>query len=198
MDELPAPQQEKELPAPPEEKELPAPKEKLLRAPTFWEKTNKMRLAIVLLFFLAILLTIPVPYFQPILPCMPCIENNPAKCKPCPPEGWHLGDPLWKILSRKLAPAPLVQVSPDAIPTSYPTVAQTVQISPKLSCRPRPACLDSIPRCRITETPDMCPPSKLQETVMCTMDAKQCPDGSWVGRTGPKCEFSPCPGKVNK
>ncbi len=30
--------------------------------------------------------------------------------------------------------------------------------------------------------------------VMCTMDAKLCPDGSYVGRTGPKCEFAPCPG----
>lgn len=26
----------------------------------------------------------------------------------------------------------------------------------------------------------------------CTGDAKQCPDGSWVGRSGPKCEFI-CP-----
>lgn len=30
------------------------------------------------------------------------------------------------------------------------------------------------------------------EPVFCTMDAFQCPDGSWVGRTGPKCEFV-CP-----
>lgn len=29
--------------------------------------------------------------------------------------------------------------------------------------------------------------------VVCTQDAKQCPDGSFVGRTGPKCEFSKCP-----
>jgi len=29
--------------------------------------------------------------------------------------------------------------------------------------------------------------------VACTMEAKTCPDGSSVGRTGPKCEFSPCP-----
>lgn len=29
--------------------------------------------------------------------------------------------------------------------------------------------------------------------VACTMEAKLCPDGSSVGRTGPKCEFSPCP-----
>jgi hypothetical protein len=28
-----------------------------------------------------------------------------------------------------------------------------------------------------------------QGDVVCTMDAKQCPDGIWVGRTGPNCEF---------
>ncbi len=27
----------------------------------------------------------------------------------------------------------------------------------------------------------------------CTMEAKICPDGSAVGRTGPNCEFAPCP-----
>jgi endonuclease YncB( thermonuclease family) len=31
--------------------------------------------------------------------------------------------------------------------------------------------------------------------VVCTMDAKQCPDGSFVSRTGPNCEFAPCPGE---
>lgn len=30
------------------------------------------------------------------------------------------------------------------------------------------------------------------ELVACTMDAKICPDGSAVGRTGPDCEFSAC------
>ncbi len=29
--------------------------------------------------------------------------------------------------------------------------------------------------------------------VACTMEAKICPDGSSVGRGGPKCEFAPCP-----
>jgi tryptophan-rich sensory protein len=29
--------------------------------------------------------------------------------------------------------------------------------------------------------------------VACTMEAKLCPDGSYVGRTGPKCEFALCP-----
>ncbi|CAN5908929.1 hypothetical protein BH11MYX4_BH11MYX4_59720 [soil metagenome] len=30
----------------------------------------------------------------------------------------------------------------------------------------------------------------------CTEEAKQCPDGSYVARTGPKCEFSACPEPV--
>lgn len=29
--------------------------------------------------------------------------------------------------------------------------------------------------------------------VACTMDAMICPDGSAVGRSGPNCEFDPCP-----
>lgn len=31
------------------------------------------------------------------------------------------------------------------------------------------------------------------DQVACTQDAKICPDGSAVGRQGPKCEFAPCP-----
>ncbi len=27
----------------------------------------------------------------------------------------------------------------------------------------------------------------------CTMEAKLCPDGSYVGRSGPDCEFKKCP-----
>jgi hypothetical protein len=33
---------------------------------------------------------------------------------------------------------------------------------------------------------------KQTSPVACTMEAKLCPDGSYVGRTGPKCEFTPC------
>ncbi len=32
-----------------------------------------------------------------------------------------------------------------------------------------------------------------EHAVACTMDAKVCPDGQTVGRSGPSCEFSPCP-----
>lgn len=33
----------------------------------------------------------------------------------------------------------------------------------------------------------------VSEPTACTMDAKLCSDGSYVGRSGPKCEFSACP-----
>jgi len=33
----------------------------------------------------------------------------------------------------------------------------------------------------------------VKKPVACTMDAKACPDGSFVGRIVPNCEFAPCP-----
>jgi hypothetical protein len=36
-------------------------------------------------------------------------------------------------------------------------------------------------------------PTPGDEGYACTADAKLCPDGSYVGRTGPKCEFTACP-----
>lgn len=29
--------------------------------------------------------------------------------------------------------------------------------------------------------------------AVCTFEARICPDGSSVGRSGPNCEFAPCP-----
>lgn len=39
------------------------------------------------------------------------------------------------------------------------------------------------------------PTTNPAEGIVCTMDAKVCPDGSYVGRVGPNCEFAPCPGE---
>lgn len=36
-------------------------------------------------------------------------------------------------------------------------------------------------------------PQAQPKVVACTMEAKMCPDGSSVGRTGPQCEFARCP-----
>jgi hypothetical protein len=40
----------------------------------------------------------------------------------------------------------------------------------------------------ITESPISTPAA-----AACTLEAKLCPDGSAVGRSGPNCEFAPCP-----
>lgn len=45
----------------------------------------------------------------------------------------------------------------------------------------------STPSIRPTQTENS------DENIFCTQDAKLCPDGSYVGRSGPKCEFTPCP-----
>jgi hypothetical protein len=37
------------------------------------------------------------------------------------------------------------------------------------------------------------PGSPVPTQKACTLEAKVCPDGSSVGRTGPNCEFAPCP-----
>ncbi len=37
-------------------------------------------------------------------------------------------------------------------------------------------------------------PANPDDGVLCTMDAKLCPDGTSVGRIPPNCEFAPCPG----
>jgi len=34
---------------------------------------------------------------------------------------------------------------------------------------------------------------KVKPPLSCTQEAKQCPDGSYVGRVGPNCEFAECP-----
>ncbi len=33
--------------------------------------------------------------------------------------------------------------------------------------------------------------------ISCTMEVKLCPDGSYVGRQGPSCEFASCPGTTD-
>ncbi|MCA9361817.1 hypothetical protein KC906_00430 [Candidatus Kaiserbacteria bacterium] len=73
--------------------------------------------------------------------------------------------------------------------TAPPALApQQTQIDPsslELETEPEDTTLDEVPA-----------QSAPGELVACTMDAKMCPDGSFVGRTGPNCEFSPCPEAV--
>jgi len=43
------------------------------------------------------------------------------------------------------------------------------------------------------ETGENTPDEDEEENKICTLDAKICPDGTAVGRTGPNCEFAECP-----
>jgi len=45
----------------------------------------------------------------------------------------------------------------------------------------------------IEETPDVVEETPEEEQVFCTLDAKECPDGSYVSRVAPDCEFEACP-----
>lgn len=78
-------------------------------------------------------------------------------------------------------------------PSGDPAKSITFEVPVNINCTPRPSCLDATPRCMIPETSDMCPPSTTPLQKACTQEAKLCPDGSSVGRTGPNCEFAPCP-----
>ncbi|QQG41796.1 MAG: hypothetical protein HYV90_00585 [Candidatus Woesebacteria bacterium] len=70
--------------------------------------------------------------------------------------------------------------------------------SPTATCVPLPTCAYNTdpnkPTCKIAEKPSTggvwCQPSPSPKS--CTEEAKLCPDGSYVGRTGPNCEFAPC------
>lgn len=91
-------------------------------------------------------------------------------------------------------------------------VACTMQYQPVCGQPPEPACRYSVPACMMaTQGPktygNSCQLNAERATflyegecqteypVACTMDARQCPDGSWAGRTGPRCEFM-CNGVV--
>jgi hypothetical protein len=41
-------------------------------------------------------------------------------------------------------------------------------------------------------------PKEIKNPTMCTMEAKLCPDGSYVGRSGPNCQFAECPKVTEK
>jgi hypothetical protein len=62
------------------------------------------------------------------------------------------------------------------------------------SCIPRPSCLYGNPMCGVIEPSGGWCPDAGPTRRPCPKDARICPDGSIVGRKGPKCEFPACPG----
>lgn len=69
-------------------------------------------------------------------------------------------------------------VTVESTPTPTPSLSPSIQ--PVVTTPPQQA------------TPSGAKPPK--GDIMCTMDAKMCPDGkTFVGRSGPNCEFMACP-----
>ena len=63
------------------------------------------------------------------------------------------------------------KVSPTKVDCKkWETICDPNYTDPNGGCAPKTICVDD-------------------QQTMCTQDAKQCPDGTWVGRTGPNCEF---------
>ena len=56
-------------------------------------------------------------------------------------------------------------------------------------------CVDN--KCQSVQRSAEAPQQPAEEPVYCTMDAKECPDGSFVSRVAPNCEFAPCPEVVS-
>ncbi len=53
--------------------------------------------------------------------------------------------------------------------------------------------IQTVPNPSASPTPNISSEIPPEEQVACTLDAKLCPDGSYVGRFPPNCEFAACP-----
>lgn len=54
--------------------------------------------------------------------------------------------------------------------------------------------MESYPRqCRYNDQLFVEEINDIPNKIVCTTDAKECPDGSYVSRTGPNCQFATCP-----
>ena len=77
-----------------------------------------------------------------------------------------------------------------ALPLS---VFLVTSITPTPSCKPRPACLDSTPRCQIPETSDMCPrPTRTPTPTTCIMCPPPPVNCTYVGGSCSSCGALSC------
>jgi len=88
------------------------------------------------------------------------------------------------ILFGLMAYGSMQMKKPPTVTEPYPTVPETIVVEDQ-------------PVTPTSSRPDITQPPAIEDEegmVACTMEAKMCPDGTYVGRTGPRCEFAPCPG----
>lgn len=94
---------------------------------------------------------------------------------------------LWKFIE----PTPLIHVEYQTPPGQLPEADEN---QPPVVGIPEGPIPPSMPEGEIPDVPPTEPtPPTTNEPVACTMDAKMCPDGSYVGRVAPNCAFASCP-----
>lgn len=119
--------------------------------------------------------------------------------------GWFLFNsaqtaeaPTHTDLMQKVDGTPPASPTDDLAPTP-PVDTPTGEVSSFADCvaAGNPV-MESYPRqCRHGDQHFVEDVSLPEEPIACTADAKICPDGSAVGRTGPNCEFAQCPEEEN-
>jgi len=80
------------------------------------------------------------------------------------------------------------------IPSAQEEIQSGVKIEPGQTEEVLPAVTSPFPI--VPPPPPVAKPPVSEESlapVACTMDAKMCPDGSYVGRVAPDCAFAQCP-----
>lgn len=101
---------------------------------------------------------------------------------------YFLHSEIESLKKESAVPTPLPTIAEKSEPVTTPNEAKP-SIAPSIETQP--SVIPTLPL-RSTQTP--VPSTPVEEMTMCTQDAMQCPDGSWVGRSGPACEFK-CPGQ---
>lgn len=140
-----------------------------------------------------------IPSAPPCLPLPPCPSGSSTCEVPPPPSG--------KSYCPRPTPTPITPTQISCLITGTPTVSGNYKVivtlsnsqtklsatqglglsvfpgtPPTPSCKPRPSCLDSTPRCQIPETSDMCPPTPTPTScvacppppVNCTYEGGSC------------------------
>ncbi len=101
-------------------------------------------------------------------------------------------------ISQALANAQQSCRSSCAVPSPIPTPVPTPTSTPVATCTPRPACLDTIPRCLIPVTPDMCPAPSIMPTATPIPSLKPSPSpippNCYLKEV--QCIQAPCPAQV--
>lgn len=136
--------------------------------------TEKIRPSVTPIPPISITPTKKTPSAPPCVPLPPCPSDSSTCEIPPPPSG--------KSYCPRPTPTPVVPAQISCLITGIPTAPGTFKVfvtlsnsrtnlsatqalplsvfpvtPPSPSCKPRPACLDSTPRCQIPETSDMCP-----------------------------------------